>query len=305
MGKELGYVWMMPKGAAFQELTAKIKEWPDTRALIDVIGFADHGLYNLYSDATLRNGFAALNESGLPLALEVGAVKEWENGRLGSFREQKPMWDKFISLGANIFGIAMDEPLVNVLAYDKYDYLGDIEAKFEYAVERTALFIKKVREDYPHWVIGDIEVFPHFTADFVIRWIDALEARLKKKGIKGQDFFRMDVNWAAFTSKNFTWEQGWLEVKRIEDHCRSIGMPFSQIYWAADVPGSQELKDDPASWFNGIMHMGQGYREAGGIPDQYVIETWIGLPEKSLPETDPHSFTYSVVEFSKQFIPRK
>ena len=301
MKNNIGYKWMMPRRNTFEELTTRLGEWQDTQSLIDVIGYADHNLNNLYSDTVLRNGFAAMNKAGLPLGLEVGAIKEWGLGREGTFRVQKPMWDRFISLGATIAGIVMDEPLVAVGAHAQFDFVGDADARFEYAVEHTAEFIKMVREDYPDWFIADIEVFPHFTADYVIRWIDALEARLKEKGVRGQEFFRMDVDWNAFTSKNLTWEQGWLEVKRIEDHCRSIGLPFSLVYWAADIPRA------PGGWLNSILRMGQGYKDAGGKPDQYVIQTWLNsenIPELTLPESDPHSFTYSVLEFNKQFIPR-
>ena len=313
-----GYIWMMPKGDTFPELMTQLEKWPKTRALIDILGYADHVMNRTYDDTQLKQGFTVMNTIGLPLALEVGAVKPWGTTGADTFSKQKPMWDRFRGLGADIAGIVMDEPLAAVHnRYDKSfsDIIEDTnEARFEYAVEETAKFIGMVREEYPDWFVADIEVFPSFTADYVIRWIDALEARLKEKGIRGQDFFRMDVDWNAFGVNytnslkervNLSWEQGWREVKRIEDHCRAINLPYSVTYWAANVPASQDLQKDPASWCNGIMRMGQGYQDAGGRPDQYAVQTWIGLPEKPLPETDPHSFTYSVLEFNKSFIPQK
>jgi hypothetical protein len=76
--------------------------------LIDIIGYADHRLVGHNSDGVLEECFAVMNRIGLPLALEVGAVKEWGIDAEGTFNSQKPMWDKFIRLGANIAGIVMD-----------------------------------------------------------------------------------------------------------------------------------------------------------------------------------------------------
>ena len=293
------YIWMMPRRTTFEELLTNIDQWQETLELVDVIGYADHDLNRLYSDAVLSHGFAVLNDIGLPLALEVGAIKEWSVTGAGTFAIQRQTWDKLIGLGATIVGIVLDEPLVAVHAHSQFNFVGDAEAKFEYAVEETAEFIRLVRENYPHWFVADIEVYPHFTADYVIRWIDALEARLRAKGVRGQEFFRMDVDWNAFRPRN-QYMQHWEEVRRIEDHCRSIGLPFSQIYWAANIPR------DPGGWLDAILEMGQRYQDAGGMPDQYVIQSWLNneeIPEKTLPETDPESFTYSVLEFRKQFIP--
>ena len=298
---DIGYVWMMPLRTTFEELLTNTDQWRETRAVIDVIGYADHDLVRNYSDDVLRAGFAVLNELGLPLALEVGAVKEWGTTGQGTFYAQQPMWEKFIDLGATIVGIVMDEPLVAVHAHPQFNHIRGDAAKLEYAAEETAEFMRLVREDYPDWFIACIEVFPHFSANYMIRFINTLEEKLAEKGVRGQDFFRLDVNWAAFQHFSMPWLDGWRQARRIEDHCRSIGLPFSQIYWASDIPR------DPGGWLNSILRMGQGYRDAGGRPDQYVIQSWLNnenIPENALPETDPHSFTYSVLEFNRQFIPR-
>ena len=315
--EKLGYVWMMPKKETFTEFMTNLDQWPQTLKIIDILGYADHRLHKDHSEAELRDGFAVMNMINLPLALEVGAVKEWAAAGAGTFYAQRGMWNDFINWGASISGIVLDEPLVNVMNYpDIYKPVAGNtnEQLFQYAVKETAEFIKLVREDYPDWFIADIEAFPFFSADYIIHWIDVLETKLKAINVRGQDFFRLDVDWNAFPGKRLTWTQGWLEVKRIEDHCRKIGLPFSVVYWGADIPGSQNLINDPASWFTSTMKMGQGYFDAKGKPDQYVIQTWVevdingvkeGLPLKTLPETDPESFTYTLVEFNKRFIPEK
>ena len=314
-----GYVWMMPKGDTFLEFMDddNLEQWKETLAVIDIIGYADHVLNREYTRTQHEAGFAVMKEIGLPLALEVGAVKEWGRTGQATYTSQRRMWNNFTTRGATIAGIVMDEPLAAVYNHYATHFTELIPentpaAKFEYAVEETAEFMRLVLEEYEDWFIACIEPFPWFSADYLIEWIDALEARLADKDVRGQEFFRLDVDWNAFgkyytnahgESRYLTWEQGWREVKRIEDHCRSIGLPFSLIYWAADVAGSAALQANPASWYNSILQMGQRYRSVGGRPDQYVVQTWIGLPDKTLPEDHPHSFAYSVVEFNKQIIP--
>ena len=313
-----GQYWMMPKNSSFDELFSDVSAWKNTYPVVDMVGFADHALHNLYDDATLASGFAAMNNLGIPLMLEVGAIKEWSGGCYGQaiFDVESPMWSRFMNLGADLKGVTFDEPLVNVMEMPTWDYLGDDAAKFEFAVEQTAEFIKIIRQNYPGMLIGDIEVLPHFTSGFVIEWIDALEARLAQKGVAGQDYFSIDLNWAAFEHAGYTQAEGWAEVKAVEDHCKSIGLPFNLIYWSADVTPyvdgfGNAIMDERSdiAWYNQIMFQGEGYYTAGGRPDNYIVETWVTagpdstpMPPTTVPDTLPHSFTSSVADFYYRFV---
>ncbi len=52
--------------------------------------------------------------------------------------------------------------------------------------------------------------------------------------------------------------------------------------------------------------MQQGYNCAlvQGAPDQYVIESWVEAPSRSGPETEPFTFTRSVLDFARRFARR-
>jgi hypothetical protein len=39
-----------------------------------------------------------------------------------------------------------------------------------------------------------------------------------------------------------------------------------------------------------------------GGPDQYVIESYVGAPLKTIPETDDWTFTRSVLDFTNKFV---
>jgi|GEM_PF-1167471 len=313
-----GQYWMMPKNSSFDELFSDVSAWKNTYPVVDMVGFADHALYNHYDDATLASGFSVMNDLDIPLMLEVGAIKEWNGGCYGQaiFDVESPMWSRFMNLGADLKGVTFDEPLVNVMEMPAWNYLGDDAAKFEFAVEQTAEFIKIIRQNYPDMLIGDIEVLPHFTSGFVIEWINALEARLAQKGVAGQDYFSIDLNWAAFEHAGYTLAEGWAEVKAVEDHCKSIGLPFNLIYWSADVTPyvdgfGNAIMDERSdiAWYNQIMFQGEGYYAAGGRPDNYIVETWVTagpdgtpMPPTTVPDTVPHSFTSSVSDFYYRFV---
>ena len=318
--KGIGKVWMMPRNDSFYELFTNLDQWKETRKVVDAVGFADHALKSLFTPSKLEEGFAGMREIKMPLVLEVGGIKEWgaenNDGRgiyygKKMFEAQNPTWQHFINLGADFSGITMDEPLLNVLHAPAWSYLGNNEQKFEFAVEGVAEFIKHVRAEYPDLVVGDIEVAPTFTANYLIRWIDALEARVKAKTGRGMDNFRMDVNWAALRHNQVETERLWRDMKRVEDHCRSIGLPFSMIYWASAVGdfrlGSEYDEHNNQTWYDQIMDQGEKYKAAGGKPDQWVIETWVNLngtpmPPTLLPETKSNSFTRSVLDFYNRFI---
>lgn len=272
-------------------------EWKESRCGVaggTILTYADHNLHRQISDdAELTDLFTKLRQIDIPLELEVGAVKPWGKTGTDCFEKQKPIWERFLRAGALIQGISMDEPLT--CCYN------DLEADMEYAAEETADFIARVREDYPFWTIGDVEGFPVLSADELIRWVDLLENKLKERGIRGLDFFRIDTDWMHFVHD--TGKGSWNDLKRIENHCRAKSIPFSVIYWAANYPAMQKLAlADDSTWYVGTLQMGHDYASVGGAPDQFVIESWVGAPSAILPENADWTFMRSARDFIKRFV---
>jgi hypothetical protein len=157
----------------------------------------------------LRRWFGQLKDWKIRVAMEVGALKEWGQTGAKTFASEQPIWDRLQGLGANLYAIAMDEPLCCArLQLHKPD---------DYAVEETANYIALVRQHYPDLLIGDIETYPSMTIEDNERWIEALQKKLAEKNVRGLDFYRLDVDWISYTAQG---KGSWKEVRELERFCR-------------------------------------------------------------------------------------
>lgn len=287
-------IWMIPpshsNGVCFRELFEQPDAWKRTRRAVKALGYADHQLNRQFSDEELGRWLPMVRKWGLKLALEVGAVKPWGPTGRKCFDAQLPMWNRFRRLGATIYAIALDEPLCCVRK--------DLKQPDAYAVEETAQFIARVRAHDPQMLIGDIEPYPFVPEPDLERWIDALQARLKELGVRGMDFFRIDVDWVSF---GLAHKGSWQEVKKIEDFCRSKSLPFSLIAWASDWPYKHSQgQSDAMTWRDSCMRQLDDYTAIGGKPDQIVVESWIDTPAHSTPESRPDTFAGSVLDVARR-----
>ncbi len=291
-------VWMMPpgnEGRSFRELSGQPEAWQETRSLIHVLGCTDLQTQKLFTDDELRGWFALMNGWGLKFGVEVGAIKEWGLTGAKTFAAERPLWERVQRLGGKIYAVAMDEPLVCCRQH--------IRQTDAYAVQETANYIALVRQHFPDVRVGDIEAYPSIPLPDHIWWIEALNKRLAEMKVRGLDFYRLDVDWAAFVVRD---QCSWRDVKKIEQACRKRNLPFSLIYWASGLPAMQRkgLADD-STWYTGIMQQGYDYAFVGGAPDQVVIESWVQAPARVLPETGEFTFTRSVRDFVKKFVQAK
>ena len=183
----------MDKGQAFRDLFEHPDDWKETRSLVDVLFTTDLALQRNFNDAELTRWFAQAHDWKLKLAMEVGAIKPWGKTGAETFQKEQANWDRLQKLGANIYAIAMDEPLVCTRE--------QIHESDEYAVEETANYVVQVRQHYPEMLVGDIEAYPSSSVEEHQHWIEALNQRLAEKGVRGLDFYRLDVDWLRFEAQ--------------------------------------------------------------------------------------------------------
>ena len=287
--------------SAYRQMIEQPEQWEKLRSHVGALLFTAGWLCKQYpNDDELKAAMQKLREMNMPIELEVGALKEWGKTGEATYKAQTRDWDRILQSGGNVISFAMDEPFICSREHMKMSRENNFD--MEFAAEETAVFVELVRKNYPDIMVGDIEGFPYISADEMIQWIDLVQSKLKARGVRGLDFFRADTNWPNFVVANT--EETWRGLKKIENHCRSIGLPFSVIYWAADYgnPRFEGYYDD-RTWYVGIMRMAYDYNIWNeGRPDQLVIESWVGGPLKTLPESDPFTFTGSALDFAERFL---
>lgn len=289
-------VWVSPPGhnncQAFRDLFEHPEQWQETRSKIDVLFITDLNLQRHFKDDELRTWFAMMKEWKLKLAMEVGAVKPWGQTGEKCFNAERTNWERLQKLGANLYAIAMDEPLVCARE--------QIHQSDEYALNETANYIALVRQHFPDVLIGEIEAYPSITIEEHRKWITGLQTQLAAKKVRGLDFYRLDVDWLRF---NVQQKGSWKEVRQLELICRQNKLPFSLIYWSSGYPAMKNRGyADDSTWYTAIMQQGYDYLAVDGRPDQMVIESWVSAPSQCIPETADWTFTRSVRDFVRKFV---
>lgn len=298
------FVWMSPPGKGdgqvFRDLLDHPDAWATARSRIDGFQAADHVLNEDFNDADLRRLFAQLKAWHLKLGFEIGALKPWGPTADQTFPRERRFFDRFLADGARIDSVAMDEPLK--FAVMKRE-LGD-----EYAVREVARFVTMFRHAYPRVAVGDIEPMPGIQPDRLLAFVDGVNAQLHQAGVRGLDFVRIDPNWATFIRGSRLGDAGWRQIQAAEAGCRQRGIAFSLIYWASNMNYSMRAEGaGEAAWEQEILYEFQKYRAAGGMPDQVVIQSWLHSadnsgpePRQTIPETEPNTFTHSVIALTDQ-----
>lgn len=289
--------WMMPSpwpdnGGPLRELINKDAGWSQTRKAIDGIGYWPILLNVHFSDIEISQLFAKIKKYNLKFAFEVQVLKQEYPTADISFKMLEDQMKRFEPLGAKVDKYVFDEPFyATKYVLNKPD---------SFAIEETAKYIYKLRQKYPDVTIGEVEPYPVMKLSELENYVIKLNEACGKFGVKGLDLFRLDVDWL---NMNNVYGGSWVEVKKLEDFCRSNKIKFSLIYWAANYPKLDELKlADDMTWYLGVMNQGNTYATVGGKPDEYVLESWIQVPKHSLPEKDKTSFTGSVLDFYNRFL---
>lgn len=75
--------------------------------------------------------------------------------------------------------------------------------RIAYAAAETATFIAQMRKAHPGERLGDIEPYPALIPDEIETAVNAIQKSCAERGIKGLDFFRLDVDWDLMEQKTF------------------------------------------------------------------------------------------------------
>lgn len=288
-------VWMMPppfpgNGAPLRELIAAPDAWVRTRAAVDGFGYWPSLLNVHFTDEQIRSLFTIIRRAKLPFAFEAPVLKKETPSARQSFELLQQQMRRFAPLGARIDSLSYDEPL-----YAARHLLG---MSVETATNETAAFIAFQRAAYPRAQSVLVEPYPALTLAQLKEGVARIQTACSARHVAGLDMVRLDVDWHGMANGL---GGSWTEVRDLERFCRSRRIRFSLICWSANYPSLKEKgQDGPTTWYDGMMHTLDAYRAVGGAPDEWMVESWLHIPARSLPETDPETFTRAVLDLSRR-----
>lgn len=323
-------VWLIPppwsgNGQCLRELVQRGDEWKMARSQVRGIGTYAWLLNVHHGDDDLRALFARIEEWKLGFGLEVPVVKAKNWGMpdplqaQSAFDQLAGFTARFRSLGmGEVAWFAFDEPVyaaryaipasgATVPSAPAIELFGrvkidpDAAHRIAYAAAETASYIAQMRKAHPTAQLGDIEPYPALNPDEIETAVNAIQKNCAERGVKGLEFLRLDVDWDLMEQKTFG---SWAEVNQIAAMCRARGIDFHMIFWSANQPRLEKSDSSPMLWRDGILHQAKAYRDAAGSPDALIIESWLHTPEHAVPETNPETFTASVLDFLKAFPPQ-
>lgn len=282
-------VWFTPNLGSrdMLELFTQPRQWRGARASTDVFKFYQAQVLaeraqdclpcgaNLLPNFRQVDAFATLDDWGIHVALEVGAVKEWSCAAALSADLTLQALANVEAGGGTVRYLAMDEPLLGGEACD----LGLNES-----AAQAAEFMRIVRARHPRLRIGDIEPYPRFLAPVLMGWLGAL----KSKGARPA-FFHLDVDRARAERLGVDVSA---DLRALEAFCLVQGIPFGVIFWSAESSTDRAYYDDTLGWTRAV-------HGAIGVPGHSVFQSWALSPAgarevpANLPEADPEAFSHT------------
>lgn len=217
---------------------------------------------NSYAALKDAGAFALLRQWGIKIAVEEGAVKEWD---CSGTKHAAPATIGHIANIARAGGamqvIAMDEPLVSgsgpcALSIDE---IAARTASYAAAVKAS----KEAQGSGEPLEIGDIEAYPFTDVATLTAWVRALVGH----GFKPA-FLHLDIDMHHVDVRP--------EI-RLADDLRTLkaflneaGVPFGIIIWS----GYDPLNADRA-YFDHALDLAARVKAAIGAPDQLVFQSWV------------------------------
>jgi hypothetical protein len=314
-------VWMAV--LPMQVLGEKPKEWEDVQQRLDGMKFWQSQIDDTPVEK-LRPLIQLLDGRHIDIVIEnnywPGPVDE-EIGHRGAEAEIARI-DKIAKAGGKVKAIDLDDP-VRRLFYPEYPTNmehGNMDVAW--CVRQLIVYMKEVRKTYPDVDFYVLSNFPNWSykdgpsywggdaKNKMANWGDywpvlqavvemTKEAGVPVRGLTIDNPYDYAIGKARSPYLKDPTSVDWIaRIRDAEDYVRKQGLEFNLIYNAETAGG--KLESDKVVG-NGAMEdyckdtlaYIKLYRERGGKPDRYIIQSWYKHPiaEEVLPESKPFSFT--------------
>jgi hypothetical protein len=262
-------VWLSPdpESPDFVDLFSHPEAWPKARGLVKVLKFGPtqvelqaHGP-NSFAELKSVDAFRKIRGWGMKIAVEEGAVKEWDcTGRLAAQVTVRHMRN-LASAGAGLDVVAMDEPMSAGTRLCKLP--------LEQIAANTAAYAKAVqnsdvaRQQGGPPAIGDIEAYPSTSAETIRQFVLAL----KQQGFTPA-FVHLDIA-AHYLSIHPEIDMS-RDLRMLNDFLRQQNIPLGILFWSGVDPLSTDQQ-----YYEHAMALVRSVKAAIGRPDQSVFQSWI------------------------------
>ncbi|HOI97353.1 MAG TPA: hypothetical protein PLA19_02505 [Candidatus Pacearchaeota archaeon] len=272
--------------ADYMDLFNNESQWKDARKKVDI--FYLYGpLQRWFSETEVSIIFSKLNQWGVNIALEEGAVKDW--GCAGEVTAGVTIADidKIESYGAKVSHISMDEPFIG----GQYVLAGrSCNQTMDESLIETVKYINLIKQKYPDIIIGDIEPYPYFSVEQLKQWIIGFKEK------SGDDFpsFQVDIDY------RYARERGLDIVSELNDlssFCRARGIKFAIIAGGATCGNYPLPVASDKDFYESTLADAQWV--IAKVPQDFgVVQSWGKYPQKCNSDSGNYTFSRLAKDFS-------
>jgi hypothetical protein len=255
--------------------------WARTREQVGVFKFVPPhvdpriaSVRNPYTALKDAGAFRLLRQWGIKIAVEEGAVKEWD---CTGTKQAAPATIGHIAnvaaAGGTLQVVAMDEPLVSGR--------GPCALSMNEIAARTASYAAAVRTSKETQSsdatleIGDIEPYPSIDVATLTTWIRTLAAH----GFKPA-FLHLDIN-VHYVDVHPEIDLA-DDLRSLNAFLHEAGVPLGIIVWS----GYDPLNSDRA-YFDHALDLAGRVKAAIGRPDQLVFQSWVTRAPIACAQSEP------------------
>jgi hypothetical protein len=283
--------------------------WPQAKEHVDVIQIDQLALSSYQiedndeiSGFPLPDAIESIHETGLLLSIQViGPGNGVCSGEEAAARDLSEL-EKIPEAGGEINFIVIPEPFEQMVSHG---HENNCRFTFEEAAEQLSIYIIALRTQFPKVKFGIYEPLrkysmgnsPHFEGshhygefDLIFdRVFDVLESH-----DESIDYFHMysPNDMELFFPQYAAWVYG--KIIGIGDYLRSRGIRYGVIYFS-----QQGGEESDARFFEDILHMKELIIRSNRDHDDYVLQSFLEIPNKCLPEDEPYTYTNLINEFGR------
>jgi hypothetical protein len=292
-------------------------EWNYVKQHIDGIQFFIDAL-SKYPQDELKELVQVLKTNDIKISVECGGLLEYAplddtNGE-STARIELAKIENLAGAGGTPDFLNMDGPIRRLM------FPGEGKKGFE-SVERCAdqlvIYMKKVRERYPEIQFFLLTNFPNWgwkdtpcywgTGENSQGWGDyarvlpvvvekTKEAGVSLLGVTADNPYDYLMGLQGSPKLDDPKSVDWMKrLRELEDYVKAQGLEFNLII------NSQRGGDRSAKLFyEDTLAFLDAYRNAGGAPTRYIVESWYREPVKVVPEDEPYTMAYVVKQVVRQ-----